>query len=49
MELKYLVTVKKVIETGSYQKAAAALNYAQSTITFQIRQLEQEFGAQLFE
>lgn len=49
MELKYLVTVKKVIETGSYQKAAAALNYAQSTITFQVRQLEQEFGAQLFE
>ena len=49
MELKYLATVRKIIETGSYQKAAAALNYAQSTITFQVRQLEQEFGAQLFE
>lgn len=36
MELKYLYTVKKIVETGSYQKAAAALNYAQSTITFQI-------------
>ena len=49
MELKYLATVKKVIETGSYQKAAAALNYAQSTITFQVGQLEREFGARLFE
>ena len=49
MELKYLATVRKIIETGSYQKAAAALNYAQSTITFQVGQLEQEFGARLFE
>lgn len=49
MELKYLATVRKIIETGSYQKAAAALNYAQSTITFQVGQLEQELGTQLFE
>lgn len=49
MELKYLITLKKIIETGSYQQAAAALNYAQSTITFQIKQLERELGLQLFE
>lgn len=49
MELKNLYTVKKVIETGSYQNAAAALNYAPSTITFQIKQLEEELGVQLFE
>lgn len=49
MELKYLVTVKKIIETGSYQKAAMSLNYAQSTITFQVKQLEQEFGVRIFE
>ncbi|MFU0842797.1 MAG: HTH lysR-type domain-containing protein [Burkholderia sp.] len=49
MELKYLFTLKKILECGSYQKAAAALGYAQSTITFQIRALEQEFGVQLFE
>lgn len=49
MELKYLCTVKKIIETGSYQGAAAALNYAQSTITFQIKQLERELSVQLFE
>lgn len=49
MELKSLYTVKKIIETGSYQKAAIALNYAQSTITFQIKQLETELGIKLFE
>lgn len=49
MELKYLYTVKKIIETGSYQNAAAALNYAQSTITFQIKQLENELSIKLFE
>lgn len=49
MELKYLYTVKKIIETGSYQKAARALNYAQSTITFQIKQLESELSVKIFE
>lgn len=49
MELKYLYTVKKIIETGSYQHAAAALNYAQCTITFQIKKLENELSVQLFE
>lgn len=49
MELKYLYTVKKIIEAGNYQNAAAALNYAQSTITFQMKQLENELGVRLFE
>lgn len=49
MELKYLYTVKKIVETGSYQDAAALLNYAPSTISFQIKQLEQELQTQLFE
>lgn len=49
MELKYLYTVKKIIETGSYQKAARALDYAQSTITFQIKQLENELSIKIFE
>ncbi len=49
MELKYLYTVKKIIETGSYQNAAAALNYAQSTITFQMKLLENELSVKLFE
>lgn len=49
MELKSLYTVKKILETESYQKAAQALNYAQSTITFQIHQLENELSVKLFE
>lgn len=49
MELKNLYTVKKILETGSFQNAAKSLNYAQSTITFQIRQLENELGIKIFE
>ena len=49
MELKSLYTVKKIIETGSYLNASKALNYAQSTITSQIQQLEQELKFPLFE
>lgn len=48
MELKSLYTVMKIVECGSYQQAAMALNYAQSTITFQIKQLENELGIKLF-
>ncbi len=49
MELKYLVTLKTILETGSFQNAAKKLNYTQSTITFQIQQLEQELSVKLFE
>lgn len=49
MELKYLQTFKTIIEEGSFSKAAIKLNYTQSTITFQIGQLEQIFSAKLFE
>ena len=49
MELKYLNTFMMIIEEGSFVKAAEKLGYTQSTITFQIGQLEQEFSVQLFE
>jgi DNA-binding transcriptional LysR family regulator len=49
MELKYLNTVKTILETDSYQNAARKLNYTQSTVTFQIQQLEQELNVKLFE
>lgn len=49
MELKYLYTFKSIVDEGSFTKAAKKLNYTQSTITFQIGQLEQELSAQLFE
>ena len=42
MELKYLNTLRTIINEGSFSKAADKLNYTQSTITFQIGQLEQE-------
>lgn len=49
MELKYLQTFKTIIEEGSFTKAAEKLNYTQSTITFQVGQLEQELSVKLFE
>lgn len=49
MELKYLNTFRTIVETGSFTGAAEKLNYTQSTITFQIRQLEQELSVRLFE
>ena len=42
MDLKYLQTFKTIIEQGGFTKAAEKLNYTQSTITFQVGQLEQE-------
>ena len=48
MNTKNLITLNKIIETGSFQKAAKELNYTQSTVTFQIHQLEQELSIKLF-
>ena len=49
MNTKNLVTFKTILETGSFQKAADKLNYTQSTVTFQIKQLEKELSLKLFE
>lgn len=49
MNTKYLSTLKAILETGSFQKAALKLNYTQSTVTFQIQQLEQDLSVKLFE
>lgn len=49
MELKYLHTFKTIIEESSFSKAAIKLNFTQSTITFQIGQLDQIFSTKLFE
>lgn len=49
MDTKNLVTFVTILETGSFQKAATQLNFAPSTVTSQIRQLEDEFSIQLFE
>lgn len=49
MDLKNLTTFIHVAELNSFTKAALALGYSQSTVSFQIRQLETELNAQLFE
>ncbi len=49
MELKNLITFTHVAELGSFTKAAEQLGYSQSTISFQIKQLEDELECLLFE
>ena len=49
MNTKSLVTFKTILEMGSFQKAADRLGYTQSTVTFQIKQLEEELALKLFE
>lgn len=49
MELRNLITFIHVAELGSFTKAAQQLGYSQSTISFQIKQLEEELGCLLFE
>lgn len=49
MELKNLITFIQVAELGSFTKAAEQLGYSQSTISFQIKQLEDELDCLLFE
>lgn len=49
MNTRSLVTFKTILEMGSFQKAADKLGYTQSTVTFQIKQLEEELALKLFE
>ena len=49
MELRNLITLIRVAEQGSFTRAAEQLGYSQSTISFQIKQLEEELGCLLFE
>ena len=49
MEIRNLITFVQVAELGSFTKAAKALDYSQSTISFQIKQLENELDCLLFE
>ena len=49
MELRNLVTFTLVAEQGSFTKAAELLGYSQSTVSFQIKQLEEELDCLLFE
>lgn len=49
MEIRTLLTFIKVAEEQSLSKAAKQLGYAQSTVTMQMQQLEQELGTALYE
>ncbi len=49
MEIRNLKTFLQVVESGSFSKAAEALGYTQSTVSFQISQLEEELNCQLFD
>ena len=49
MELRNLITFIHVAELGSFTKAAEQLGYSQSTISFQVKQLEDELDCLLFE
>ena len=49
MEIRNLITFVHVAELNSFTKAAKVLDYSQSTISFQIKQLETELDCLLFE
>lgn len=49
MDIKNLNTFICTAELGSFTRAAEKLGYSQSTVSFQIKQLEQELGFPLFE
>ncbi len=49
MEIRNLITFVHVAELNSFTKAAEAIGYSQSTVSFQIKQLEKELDCLLFE
>lgn len=49
MEIRNLITFVQVAELMSFTKAAKVLGYSQSTVSFQIKQLESELDCLLFE
>ena len=48
MEMKNIRTFVRVAELGNFTRAAHELGYAQSTVTMQIQQLEDELRVSLF-
>ena len=48
MNIKHILTFITVAEYCNFTKAAEKLNYAQSTISFHIKSLENELGVKLF-
>jgi len=48
MDLRRLIMLKAIVEEGTFSRAAQKLCCTQSTVTFQIQQLEQELNLKLF-
>lgn len=49
MEIRQLISFEKIVELGSFTKAADYLGYTQSTITAHIQDLENSLGVKLFD
>ena len=49
MEIRNIKSFVQICADGSFSRAAKNLGYAQSSVTAQIQQLEEELGVQLFE
>lgn len=49
MEFRAMESVLAIAETGSFSRAAEKLGYSQSALTMQVKHLESELGAQLFD
>ena len=49
MEIRNLITFVRIAELRNFSKTAQELGYSQSAVTMQIKQLEAELQAQLFE
>lgn len=49
MDFKQLKTFLRIVDTNSFTSAASSLGYAQSTVTTQIKNLEEELRTPLFE
>ena len=49
MEIRNIITFVRIAELQNFSKAARQLGYSQSAVTMQIKQLEEELHAQLFD
>ncbi len=49
MDIRSITVIQAILAEGSFRKAAQRLNCSQSTVTFQVRQLENELSVRLFE
>ncbi len=49
MEIRNMISFQKICELNSFSRAALELGYSQSTVTMQIKQLENELQVNLFD